>query len=62
MRKRKRAVETVVPDSEALGSCGCVDYHMADCPLMTSRRDFPYDSDAYDVYDRDDDYYGELED
>jgi len=24
---------------ETLGSCGCVDYHMADCPLRTSGAD-----------------------
>jgi len=23
------------PDSDVLGSCGCRDYHMADCPVVT---------------------------
>lgn len=26
-------------DSETLGNCGCVDYHMADCPIRTSTYD-----------------------
>lgn len=24
-------------DDDTLGPCGCTDYHMADCPLVTSR-------------------------
>lgn len=37
--KRKRPVLRLVTkaEPETLGSCGCVDYHMADCPLRTDR-------------------------
>lgn len=28
-------------DPDALGPCGCVDYHMADCPLVTDRLNPP---------------------
>lgn len=28
-------------DEDTLGSCGCIDYHMADCPLRTNR--YPMD-------------------
>ena len=40
------------PEEEeyTLGSCGCTDYHMADCPTRTGGSD--YDS-------REDDWYGE---
>lgn len=31
-------------DDETLGSCGCVDYHMADCPTRTAA----YSPDPYD--------------
>jgi hypothetical protein len=24
-------------DPDALGPCGCIDYHMADCPTVTDR-------------------------
>lgn len=40
---------------DALGSCGCVDYHMADCPTRTGYTDYyaqaerDYD-DYYDYY------------
>lgn len=26
-------------EDETLGSCGCVDYHMADCPIRTAHFD-----------------------
>lgn len=39
-------------DDGTLGPCGCVDYHMADCPLMTDRfgghDDPPEPDDDYD--------------
>lgn len=34
-------------DDEAM-PCGCTDYHMADCPLITSRYDTPDPGDPYD--------------
>lgn len=37
-------------EGESLGPCGCTDYHMSDCPLMTA----VYDAagvDDYDPYD-----------
>ena len=33
--------------SESLGSCGCTDYHMADCPTRTGN----YERDPMDDYD-----------
>lgn len=32
-------------DDETLGPCGCVDYHVADCPLRTA------DSDVVSYWD-----------
>ncbi len=26
----------IMNDDETLGSCGCTDYHMADCPTRTT--------------------------
>lgn len=40
-------------DPDALGPCGCIDYHMADCPLRTGSID-----SYYQDYDRDP-YYDE---
>lgn len=37
-------------DPEALGPCGCVDYHMADCPIKTASFTSSYD-DFYDDID-----------
>lgn len=42
-------VEALRLDAEALGSCGCTDYHMADCPIRTAAGD-----DDPEPYDRDD--------
>lgn len=42
-------------ENEVLGSCGCVDYHMADCPLRTnlSNLELTYEGDdEYDWYTR----------
>ncbi len=39
-------------DSEALGPCGCTDYHMADCPLIAP--------DLYENSGDDDDYNPDL--
>lgn len=38
---------------ETLGPCGCVDYHMADCPIRTASRDDsgPVEDLDYDVED-----------
>ena len=37
------------PGSDALGPCGCIDYHMADCPTVTDRfataNDFMYEDE-----------------
>lgn len=33
-----------MPDEDTLGPCGCTDYHLADCPLVTGR-DYPPDAD-----------------
>ena len=32
---------------ESLGSCGCTDYHMADCPTRSPRID-DYEDDPYE--------------
>jgi len=47
--------------NDTLGTCGCVDYHMADCPIRDLSTDasgaWRDDLDAQDYYDRwDDDY------
>jgi hypothetical protein len=34
----------------ALGPCGCTDYHMADCPLVSPPSE-PDPGDRYDDYD-----------
>ena len=39
-------------DPDALGPCGCTDYHMADCPLVTDRFGRA-DDDSNDPYDND---------
>jgi len=36
--------------NETLGSCGCTDYHMADCPLRTGNHE-SNPTDDYDPYD-----------
>lgn len=39
------------PIGDALGPCGCVDYHMADCPLVTGGEDTGMSKDDYlDLY------------
>lgn len=39
----RRAVEAEpVDDDGTLGPCGCTDYHLADCPVRTSRLDALY--------------------
>lgn len=30
-------------NDDSLGPCGCVDYHMADCPLRTSSADLEFE-------------------
>lgn len=44
---------TEYEEDETLGSCGCTDYHMADCPLVTSRREAQDEPDQDDWYDQD---------
>ena len=49
------------PDDDTLGACGCVDYHMADCPTRTGGS---FDSPesiwaAVERQQRRADYYGE---
>jgi len=39
-------------DNESLGSCGCTDYHMADCPTRTGY------ADAWAQAERDFEDYG----
>jgi hypothetical protein len=39
-----------------LGPCGCTDYHMADCPLVTDRFAFTYDEPEDDPYDYEPDW------
>jgi hypothetical protein len=34
-----KALETEYRSEPTLGPCGCTDYHMADCPLMTGGSD-----------------------
>lgn len=36
---RDRPDEAGADEPVTLGPCGCVDYHMADCPLVTGYRD-----------------------
>ena len=45
MREALGAATTAREDT--LGACGCIDYHMADCPIMTGGRDY-YDEPDYD--------------
>lgn len=33
---------------DTLGPCGCTDYHLADCDLMTGAFDWPYGEDEDD--------------
>lgn len=42
------------PDDGTLGPCGCSDYHMADCPLMTERGSY-YPPEPDDPFDGPDD-------
>jgi hypothetical protein len=32
-----RFLEVEPPEPDTLGPCGCVDYHVADCPTLTER-------------------------
>jgi hypothetical protein len=48
-----RARELVVLNeegNEALGTCGCIDYHMADCPLKTRQYSEPEEYDPYEDF------------
>lgn len=39
-------------DDAKLGPCGCTDYHMADCPVLTGRAiDDDFDADVSDPYE-----------
>lgn len=51
----------ITGEDDTLGSCGCIDYHYADCPIVTSRADrnlFEEEleerwyEDFYDEFDR----------
>jgi hypothetical protein len=48
---RDEAAETEHHESESLGSCGCTDYHMADCPTRTGYSDSYYDDLERGPYD-----------
>jgi hypothetical protein len=36
-------------DDDAM-ACGCIDYHMADCPILTDRYDGPPEEQGDDGY------------
>lgn len=53
--ERVYALADMLRESDALGPCGCIDYHMADCPTRDRggysdppEPDDDYNPDAYD--------------
>lgn len=50
----------ITGEDETLGSCGCVDYHLADCPIRTGGNGMTADDylDAWGSRD-DDDFWDE---
>lgn len=52
-RKDEPDDEGTTAEDDTLGNCGCVDYHMSDCPLRTAAYDSMNEPDPDDFYDRD---------